>query len=91
MPAPPFEWLGPALAGRFFQAMWTALGTPPRLVATRANGQPAFALYALDPHAGGRYALGLRVLTLAGDRVRVIMRFEASVPARFGLDQSPAD
>jgi ketosteroid isomerase-like protein len=91
MPPLPFEWLAPPLAGRFFEATWIALGTPPRLVATRANGQPAFALYALDPHAGGRYALGLLVLTLAGDRVRAITRFEASVLARFGLDQSPAD
>jgi len=75
MPPLPFEWLGPALTGRFFEATWTALDTLPRLVATRANGQPVFAL---DPRAGGRYALGLLVLPLPGDRVRAI---SASRPA----------
>ncbi|HEY4025852.1 MAG TPA: RNA polymerase subunit sigma-70, partial [Candidatus Dormibacteraeota bacterium] len=41
MPPVPFEWLGSEVAGGFFGAIWTALGSPPRLVATRANGQPA--------------------------------------------------
>jgi RNA polymerase sigma-70 factor (ECF subfamily) len=91
MPPISFEWLGPELAGRFFRATWTALGSSPRLVATAANGQPAFALYALDPHAGGYQALGLLVLTLAGRDIRAITRFDASVLPSFGLPQTAGD
>jgi RNA polymerase sigma-70 factor (ECF subfamily) len=85
MPPIPFEWLGPELAGRFFRATWTSLGSPPELVPTRANGQPAFALYAHDPQAGEHRALGLLVLTLTARGVRAITRFEARVLPGFGL------
>lgn len=56
-----------------------------RVVATRANGQPAFGLYVRDP--GGRvyHAMGMLVLTLAGDQISAITRFDNSVLARFGL------
>jgi RNA polymerase sigma-70 factor (ECF subfamily) len=91
MPPFPFEWLGPELAGRFFAAMWTALGAPPRLVRSRANGQPAFALYVPDPGAGGYRALGLLVLTLGGGGVSAITRFEAGVLPRFGLPEAASD
>jgi RNA polymerase sigma-70 factor (ECF subfamily) len=60
----------------------------PRLVPTRANGQPAFALYALAPGASRHQALGLLVLALMGRRVRAITRFETSVLPRFGLPRS---
>jgi RNA polymerase sigma-70 factor (TIGR02960 family) len=83
MPPIPFEWSGPELASRFFAAMWSALGAPPRLVGTRANGQPAFALSVPDP--GGYRALGLLVLTLDAGGIRAITRFEAGVLPRFGL------
>ena len=81
MPPIPFEWLGPALAGRFFRAVFAAQDSQPRLVATRANGQPAFALYGRDREGRAR---GLLVLTLAGQRIRAITRFETGVLARFG-------
>jgi RNA polymerase sigma-70 factor (ECF subfamily) len=83
MPPIPFEWLGPELAGRFFAAMWSSLGAPPRLVATRANGQPAFALSVAD--AGGQRSLGLLVLTIDDRGIRAITRFEAGALPRFGL------
>jgi RNA polymerase sigma-70 factor (ECF subfamily) len=83
MPPIPFEWLGPELASRFFAAMWSSLGAPPRLVATRANSQPAFALFV--PDAGGHRALGLLVLTVDDRGIRAITRFEAGVLPRFGL------
>jgi RNA polymerase sigma-70 factor (ECF subfamily) len=91
MPPLPFEWLGPEMAASFFSAIWTALGVPPRLVPTRANGQPAFALYAHDPEAGEYRALGLLALTLAGHRVRAITRFDARVLPSFGMPPTRRD
>jgi len=85
MPPIPFEWVGSVPAADFFTATWTALGVPPRLVATRANGQPAFALYAHDPRAGEYRALGLLVLTLTARGVSAITRFEAGVLSAFAL------
>ena len=57
----------------------------PRLVATRANGQPAFGIYVRDPRARILHGVGLIVLTLAGDRICVMTRFDTSVLAYFGL------
>jgi len=74
-----------SIVADFFTATWTALGVPPRLVATRANGQPAFALYAHDPRAGEYRALGLLVLTLTARGVSAITRFEAGVLSAFAL------
>jgi RNA polymerase sigma-70 factor (ECF subfamily) len=91
MPPMPFEWLGLELAGRFFRAMWVPQGARRRLVATRANGQPAFAVYAGGPHTDGYQAVGLLVLTLAGRGVRAITRFDAGVLPRFGLPRSESD
>jgi RNA polymerase sigma-70 factor (ECF subfamily) len=57
------------------------------LVPTRANGQPAFGAYLRVP-AGIRHATGFYVLTLAGDRICGMTRFEASVLPWFGLPRS---
>jgi RNA polymerase sigma-70 factor, ECF subfamily len=46
-----------------------------RSVATRANGQPAFAAYCWNEGAGTHLAFALNVLTLEGDRVREITSF----------------
>jgi hypothetical protein len=54
-------------------------------VATRANGQPAFGLYVPDPHTTVLHAVGLQVLTLAGNRISGITRFDNGVLSRFGL------
>jgi len=56
-----------------------------RLVATRANGQPAFGVFVRDPGGGVLHATGLLVLTLAGSRICAITRFGNSVLPRFGL------
>jgi hypothetical protein len=45
-----------------------------RLVAARANGQPASGIYAFDPHAPVLHAFGLIVITLAGERISRIDR-----------------
>jgi len=57
------------------------------LVPTRANGQPAFGAYVRAPD-GIRHGIGLYVLTLSGDRIRAMVRFEASVLPWFGLPRS---
>ncbi len=88
MPPLPLEWQGRDLAGKFLQAMWNLLDSPPRLVATRANGQPAFGLYSHDRDASGQHAHGLLVLTLTGRSVSGIIRFEAGVLPHFGLHQT---
>lgn len=83
MPPLPFEWQGRDRASRFLAAMWTGPGR--QLVETRANGQPAFGLYLSDPLAGVLHAAGLLVLTLAGNRVSAITRFDNSVLSYFSL------
>jgi RNA polymerase sigma-70 factor (ECF subfamily) len=88
MPPIPLEYRGRGVAARFLTAVFLAQGPPPRLVATRANGQPAFGLYVRDPRARVLHTLGLLVVTLAGNRIRAITRFDASVLARFGLPRT---
>jgi len=53
-------------------------------VPARANGQPAFGAYLRSP-AGTRHGTGLYVLTLAGDRICTMTRFETGVLPWFGL------
>jgi RNA polymerase sigma-70 factor (TIGR02960 family) len=84
MPPVPLEYQGCDLAARFFSLAFRP-GRRYRLVATRANGQPAFGIYVRDPHAPVLHANGLLVLTLAGDRISMITRFDTSVLPRFGL------
>jgi RNA polymerase sigma-70 factor (ECF subfamily) len=84
MPPIPLEWQGRDLADRFL----TATAIPHlrrRLVATRANGQPAFGIYVRDPRARILHGVGLMVLTLAGNRICVMTRFDTSVMTYFGL------
>jgi RNA polymerase sigma-70 factor (ECF subfamily) len=57
------------------------------LVPARANSQPAFGAYLRVP-AGTGHATGFWVLTLAGDRICAMTRFEASVLPWFGLPRS---
>jgi hypothetical protein len=60
-----------------------------RLVATRANAQPAFGLYLEDPRCPIARASGLIVLTLAGDRVSAITAFhDTGVLPHFGLPRT---
>jgi RNA polymerase sigma-70 factor (TIGR02960 family) len=87
MPPVPLEYQGRELATRFF-TMAFRRGRRYRLVATRANGQPAFGVYVSDPHAPVLHANGLIVLTLAGDQISMITRFDLSVLPRFGLPRS---
>src|SRR5881394_3004901 len=86
MPPEPFGYEGRELVARYCARQFGA-GRRFDLVPTRANGQPAFGAYLRLP-AGIRHATGFYVLTLAGDRIRAMTRFEASVLPWFGLPRS---
>jgi RNA polymerase sigma-70 factor (TIGR02960 family) len=82
MPPLPFEYRGREVVGAFCARI---LASGRRfLVPARANGQPAFAVYAETP-AGPRPGTGFLVLTLTGDRISGMTRFESSVFGSFGL------
>ena len=91
MPPVPLEYTGRELAAQFLTAVAFRQGRRYRLVATRANRQPAFGAYVRDPRAGISHANGLLVVTLAGTRISGITRFDNSVLARFGLPRTLAD
>jgi RNA polymerase sigma-70 factor (TIGR02960 family) len=86
MPPMPFEYEGRELVRRFCANILQP-GRLFDLVATRANGQPAFGTYLHDA-TGVRRGTGLFVLTLAGDRICALIRFESYVLPWFGLPQS---
>ena len=86
MPPFPLEYEGIDVVTRFYGRM---IGSGRRfdLVPTRANGQPAFGAYLRAP-SGIRHGTGLLVLTLAGDRICSVTRFDTSVLPWFGLPRS---
>jgi RNA polymerase sigma-70 factor (TIGR02960 family) len=89
MPPEPLEYSGHAAIAEFYltRRWWGVQAT--RLVATRANGQPAFGYYLRDPASGIAHANGLVVLTLAGDRISAITRFrDSSLFPLFGLPRT---
>jgi RNA polymerase sigma-70 factor (TIGR02960 family) len=86
MPPIPFEYQGRDLVARFCAGLFGA-GRRFDLVPARANGQPAFGAY-LRAQSGVRHGTGLYVLTLTGDRICAMTRFDNSVLPRFGLPRS---
>jgi RNA polymerase sigma-70 factor (TIGR02960 family) len=86
MPPMPFEYEGLDVVARFCATIFRA-GRRFDLVPTRANGQPAFGAY-LRASDGISHGVGLFVLTLAGDRICALTRFENSVLPAFGLPRS---
>ena len=86
MPPVPFEYEGRDLFARFCVSIFGA-GRRFDLVATRANGQPAFGAYLRAPNAIS-HGTGVYVLTFAGDRIRAMTRFENSALPWFGLPRS---
>jgi hypothetical protein len=91
MPPVPLEYQGRELAARFFAVVAFRQGRRYRLVATRANGQPAFGAYVRDPHVRVLHATGLLVCTLAGSRICAMALFDNSTLARFGLPRTLPD
>jgi RNA polymerase sigma-70 factor (TIGR02960 family) len=86
MPPMPFEYQGRDVVARFCAAIFGA-GRRFDLIPTRANGQPAFGAYLRGPD-GVSHGMGLYVLTLAGDRICAMTRFENAVLSRFGLPRA---
>ena len=86
MPPIPFEYQGREVVARFCGAIFGA-GRRFDLVPTRANGQPAFGAYLRAPD-GVSHGVGLYVLTLAGDRICAMTRFENTVFRVFGLPRT---
>jgi RNA polymerase sigma-70 factor (ECF subfamily) len=86
MPPMPFEYEGRDLVAAFCASLFRA-GRRFDLVPTRANGQPAFGAY-LRAGSGVRHGVGLIVLTLSGDRIGAMTRFDNSTLPSFGLPRS---
>jgi RNA polymerase sigma-70 factor (ECF subfamily) len=63
MPPVPLEYQGRELVERFFAVVAFRDGRTFRLIATRANGQPAFGIYVREPRASVLHANGLLVIT----------------------------
>jgi RNA polymerase sigma-70 factor (ECF subfamily) len=85
MPPEPYEYQGPPAIGMFLRGREVARGAM-RLVPTRANGQPAFAVYLPSPQADIARPYAFVVLTLEGDRISAITWFaDSSVFPHFGL------
>jgi hypothetical protein len=83
MPPFPLEYIGRDAAARFY-AVVVGAWHGRRIVQTRANGQPALAVYTLDVNANVYRATSLLVITLSGRQVAEITRFDAGVLRRFG-------
>jgi RNA polymerase sigma-70 factor (TIGR02960 family) len=90
MPPEPLEYQGHAAIAEFFQtrSQWRARVF--RLVPTRANHQPAFGYYRLDPHEPPvARAHSLVVLTLADDKISALTRFgDNNLFPHFGLPRT---
>jgi RNA polymerase sigma-70 factor (ECF subfamily) len=93
MPPSPLQFQGPQLIGEFMREVTFRGGTRRyRLIATSANGQPAFGSYGYDNGEAVGHARGVLVLTMEGDRISAITRFDNSAMPYFGLPETlPAD
>jgi RNA polymerase sigma-70 factor (ECF subfamily) len=89
MPPVVLEFEGLELATRFLRTVAFRDGRRFRLVATRANRQPAFGVYVVERQAPLARAIGLQVFTLVGPRIAAITHFaDTSLLSRFGLPRS---
>jgi RNA polymerase sigma-70 factor (TIGR02960 family) len=89
MPPIPLEYRGREVVAHFFASLMRRRSHD--LVPTRANGQPAFGAYLRAPAGGIRHGTGLFVLTINGDRICGMTRFDNNVLRWFGLPQSLPD
>jgi RNA polymerase sigma-70 factor (TIGR02960 family) len=89
MPPQPFEYQGRPAIAMLLRDRARLRGVPLRLVATRANGQPAFGVYVPSPQAAIARPYGLFVLTLERDQISAITWFaDCSVFPHFGLPRA---
>ncbi|HEY4277058.1 MAG TPA: RNA polymerase subunit sigma-70 [Conexibacter sp.] len=86
MPPLPHAYQGHAAIGAFLRGAEERRGAPMRVVATRANIQPAFGCYLREAGTDVARAFALFVLTLEGDRISAITWFaDSSVFGQLGL------
>ena len=89
MPPYPYQYQGAGAIENFLRVRGARHDGPLRLVATRANGQPAFGCYFPCPGTEIARAYGLLVLTLAGSKIAEITFFaDSGVLPHFGLPRS---
>lgn len=89
MPPYPYEYQGAAAIENFLRVRGARHDGPLRLVATRANGQPAFGCYFPCPGTEIARAYGVLVLTLARTEIAEITFFaDSGVFRYFGLPRS---
>jgi RNA polymerase sigma-70 factor (ECF subfamily) len=86
MPPIPLEYEGRDVVARFFKSLLH--NRRYALLPTRANGQVAFGAYLRAPTGATRHGAGLLVLTLSGDRIRAVTRFDNNALEWFGLPRS---
>jgi RNA polymerase sigma-70 factor (TIGR02960 family) len=87
MPPAPHEYHGPAAIASFLRTVhdWRQ-PRGLRLVATRANTQPAYGVYLANSQSSVSRFAGLLVLTVSNDRIAAITRFlDSNLAHRFGL------
>jgi RNA polymerase sigma-70 factor (TIGR02960 family) len=88
MPPLPLEYQGHEAIAAFLRYRVPLRGAPLRIVPTRANTQPALGCYLQDAHAAIARPFGLIVLTLEGDRISAMTRFDNSIFPYFGLPRT---
>lgn len=85
MPPLPAVWEGRQRATEFVLEVAFRLVPEARFVETRANRQPALAVYSRDTTNGFWHGSGLLVITPRGERVAALTRFESHTLRAFGL------
>jgi RNA polymerase sigma-70 factor (ECF subfamily) len=87
MPPEPGELRGKTAISAYLHDRFSlTIDLPTRLVATRANGQPAFATYVGDAHTSIARFNNVLVLTLQGNRISGVTRFgDTGILPAFGL------
>jgi RNA polymerase sigma-70 factor (ECF subfamily) len=85
MPPLPAVWEGRQRAAEFMSGVVFHLVPEARFIPTHANRQPALAVYTRDNTNGIWHGNGLLALTLNGDKVASITRFESHTLQAFGL------
>jgi RNA polymerase sigma-70 factor (ECF subfamily) len=89
MPPAPHEYQGHRAIGEFMRQVAFRRGARRyRLVETSANGQPAFVAYGFDNGEPVGHVRGVLVLTLEGDRISAITRFDNSAMHYFGMPET---
>jgi RNA polymerase sigma-70 factor (TIGR02960 family) len=87
MPPIPLEYQGRDVVAHFYANVF-GKGGRYDLVPTRANGQLAFGAYLHTPAGGLRHGAGLLVLTVTGDQISALTRFDNDMLPAFGLPRS---